>query len=182
MWSGLQLLRSPGHFLSVMRLATLPAVRQEVAAAAAAASADSRASRLGFKPLYPGTNFILCRCLINVCHADQEVPVVNWEKQVVGQVVLPGHIFGLPIRKDIVQRVVVWQLAKRRQGTSKVKTRAEVSGTTKKMYAQKGAEDRLCGEPVLTSLNRHWWCTSWWCASSAVPTRWCCSWPSTARL
>jgi large subunit ribosomal protein L4 len=43
-----------------------------------------------------------------------------------------------PIRADLLQRVVVWQLAKRRQGTAKSKNRAEVSGSTVKGAPQKG--------------------------------------------
>ncbi len=47
-------------------------------------------------------------------------------------------IFGRPIRKDILARAVNWQLAKRRAGTHKTKEIGDVSGTTKKPYAQKG--------------------------------------------
>ena len=56
-----------------------------------------------------------------------------------GQVDLPDDIFGIEvIRPDILQRVVTWQLAKRRAGTHKIKTRNEVARTGKKMYRQKG--------------------------------------------
>ena len=55
-----------------------------------------------------------------------------------GSVELSDAIFGLEPRADILQRVVVWQLAKRRAGTHKTKTRGEVNLTTKKMYRQKG--------------------------------------------
>lgn len=52
---------------------------------------------------------------------------------------LPGRIFNAPVRPDLVHRVVVWQLAKRRQGTAKTKTRGEVSGSTRKIRPQKGS-------------------------------------------
>lgn len=56
-----------------------------------------------------------------------------------GQIELPDDIFGIEeIRGDILQRVVTWQLAKRRAGTHKIKTRNEVARTGKKMYRQKG--------------------------------------------
>jgi large subunit ribosomal protein L4 len=56
-----------------------------------------------------------------------------------GQIDLPDDIFGIEeIRGDILQRVVTWQLAKRRAGTHKIKTRNEVARTGKKMYRQKG--------------------------------------------
>ena len=55
-----------------------------------------------------------------------------------GSVNLSDTIFGLEPRQDLIQRCVVWQLAKRRAGTHKVKGRAEIWRTGKKMYKQKG--------------------------------------------
>jgi large subunit ribosomal protein L4 len=47
-------------------------------------------------------------------------------------------VFGLRPRGDILQRMVVWQLAKRQAGTHKSKTYGEVEGSTRKIYKQKG--------------------------------------------
>ena len=55
-----------------------------------------------------------------------------------GQVTLSDEIFGLDPREDILQRVVRWQLAKKRQGTHKAKGRSEIARTGAKMYKQKG--------------------------------------------
>ncbi len=55
-----------------------------------------------------------------------------------GQVTLSDEIFGLEPREDILQRVVRWQLAKKRQGTHKAKGRSEIARTGAKMYKQKG--------------------------------------------
>jgi len=56
-----------------------------------------------------------------------------------GSIELSDAIFGIQdIRGDILQRMVTWQLAKRRAGTHKVQVRNEVSRTGKKMYKQKG--------------------------------------------
>lgn len=55
-----------------------------------------------------------------------------------GSVELSDEIFGAAPRADIMARVVHWQQARRRAGTHKVKGMAEVSGTTKKPYRQKG--------------------------------------------
>src|SRR3954465_14582164 len=56
-----------------------------------------------------------------------------------GSIELPDDIFGIEeIRGDILQRMVTWQLAKRRAGTHKIQVRNEVSRTSKKMYKQKG--------------------------------------------
>ena len=55
-----------------------------------------------------------------------------------GNITLADEVFGVALRSDIVARVVKWQLAKRRAGTHKVKSRSEVSMTTAKMFKQKG--------------------------------------------
>ena len=56
-----------------------------------------------------------------------------------GSIELSDEIFGIEeIRGDILQRMVTWQLAKRRAGTHKIQVRNEVSRTSKKMYKQKG--------------------------------------------
>ena len=55
-----------------------------------------------------------------------------------GEIELNDSIFGLDPRKDLIQRVIVWQLAKRRAGTHKTKTRGEINRTTKKFGRQKG--------------------------------------------
>jgi len=56
-----------------------------------------------------------------------------------GSIDLSEEIFGLEPRKDILHRMVVYQLAKRQQGTHKSKPRNEVKATSKKMYKQKGS-------------------------------------------
>ena len=55
-----------------------------------------------------------------------------------GSIELPDAIFGIEPRKDILHRVVRWQLARKQQGTHSVLTRSEVSYSTKKIYRQKG--------------------------------------------
>src|SRR5881392_1482122 len=69
---------------------------------------------------------------------EMELKVITLEGKAAGSVQLSDEIFGLEPRKDIIQRVVNWQLAKRQAGTHKTKGRAEVWRTGKKMYAQKG--------------------------------------------
>ncbi|KAK9846516.1 hypothetical protein WJX81_005775 [Elliptochloris bilobata] len=67
-----------------------------------------------------------------------EVPLWNWRREALGTCTLPGDIFNVPVRRDILQRVVRWQLAKRRQGTHKTKGRGEVRGGGRKPFPQKG--------------------------------------------
>jgi large subunit ribosomal protein L4 len=67
-----------------------------------------------------------------------KLAVRNLDNQEVGDIELAEEVFGLPVRGDILARVVHWQLAKRRAGTHKAKGISDISGTTKKPYKQKG--------------------------------------------
>lgn len=64
--------------------------------------------------------------------------VLNLDAEGTSEIELNDSIFGLEPRIDLIQRVVVWQLAKRRAGTHKVLTRGEINRTKKKVYKQKG--------------------------------------------
>jgi peptide/nickel transport system substrate-binding protein len=67
-----------------------------------------------------------------------KIAVKTIEGENAGELELADAVFAAPVRQDILQRCVVWQLARRQQGTHKSKGRAEVTATAKKMYAQKG--------------------------------------------
>ena len=67
-----------------------------------------------------------------------KLTVRNLDNKEVGDIDLADEVFGLPVRGDILARVVNWQLAKRRAGTHKTKGISDISGTTKKPYKQKG--------------------------------------------
>jgi large subunit ribosomal protein L4 len=60
------------------------------------------------------------------------------DNQEAGDIELSEEVFGLPVRRDILARVVNWQLAKRRAGTHKTKGISDISGTSTKPYKQKG--------------------------------------------
>lgn len=64
--------------------------------------------------------------------------VKNLDNKDVGTIELLDAIFALKPRRDILTRMVNWQRAKRRAGTHATKGISQVSGTTKKPYAQKG--------------------------------------------
>ncbi len=67
-----------------------------------------------------------------------KVDVYNMEGAVVGSIELSDSIFGIEPNEDVLHRVVLNQLANRRQGTHSTKTRSEVRGGGKKPYRQKG--------------------------------------------
>ena len=64
--------------------------------------------------------------------------VLNLDNKAAGDVELNDAIFGLEPRQDLIQRVVVWQLAKRRSGQHQVLTRGEVNRTKHRVGKQKG--------------------------------------------
>lgn len=64
--------------------------------------------------------------------------VKNLDNDTVGEIVLSPEVFGVPVRGDLLARMVAWQLAKRRRGTHKTKDVSEISGTGKRPWRQKG--------------------------------------------
>lgn len=66
------------------------------------------------------------------------VTVYNMEGNEVGTMELNDAVFGAPINEHLVHLAVVRQLANKRQGTQKAKTRSEVNGGGRKPWRQKG--------------------------------------------
>jgi large subunit ribosomal protein L4 len=64
--------------------------------------------------------------------------VLTLDNTSTSEVELNDAIFGLEPRADLIQRVVVWQLAKRRGGNHKTLTRAEINRTKHRVGNQKG--------------------------------------------
>ncbi len=66
------------------------------------------------------------------------VSVFNMEGKEVGTMELNDAVFGVKVNEHLVHMAVVQQLANKRQGTQKAKTRSEVSGGGRKPWRQKG--------------------------------------------
>ena len=66
------------------------------------------------------------------------VSVYNMEGKEVGTMELNDAVFGVEVNEHLVHLAVVAQLANKRQGTQKAKTRSEVSGGGRKPWRQKG--------------------------------------------
>ena len=64
--------------------------------------------------------------------------VIDLDNKAAGDIELDDAVFGAPVRRDLLSRMVNYQLAKRRQGTHKTKTVGEISGTGAKPFRQKG--------------------------------------------
>ena len=67
-----------------------------------------------------------------------KVSVYNIEGKEVGKIDLSDAVFGVEVNEHLVHMAVVSQLANKRQGTQKAKTRSEVSGGGRKPWRQKG--------------------------------------------
>lgn len=66
------------------------------------------------------------------------VPVLSQQNERVGEISLPAQVFAGPVRRHLLYEMVKMQMANRRSGTAKTKTRAFVSGGGKKPWRQKG--------------------------------------------
>jgi large subunit ribosomal protein L4 len=74
------------------------------------------------------------------------VDVRNLKNEVVGKLELSDEVFGGPINEGLLHDAVKQYLASQRSGTHKTKTRAEVSGSGKKPWRQKGTGRARVGE------------------------------------
>ena len=67
-----------------------------------------------------------------------KVDVYNLQKEKVAETEIADSVFNAEVKEHLVRDVVVWQLAKRRQGTVAVKNRSRVKGGGAKPWRQKG--------------------------------------------
>ena len=67
-----------------------------------------------------------------------QIPVYNLAGEVVEHIEISDEVFAVPFNQAVVHQAVVRQQANARQGTASTKTRSEVSGTSGKMFRQKG--------------------------------------------
>ena len=82
------------------------------------------------------------------------VDIKNAEGKTTGSIDLPASVFDAQTNVPLIHQVVVAQLAAARAGTAKAKTRAEVSGTGKKPFKQKGTGRARQGSSR-SPLQRH---------------------------
>src|SRR4029077_8192061 len=82
-----------------------------------------------------------------------KVDIKNLKNEVVGKLELSDEVFGGPINEGLMHDAVKQYLASQRSGTHKTKTRAEVAGSGRKPWKQKGTGRARVGE-VRTPLWR----------------------------
>ncbi|MDY0219833.1 MAG: 50S ribosomal protein L4 [Desulfobacterium sp.] len=81
------------------------------------------------------------------------VDVLNRSGEKVSETTLADEVFSIPVKKSVLHDVVRMQLAKKRSGTAKTKGRSEISGSTRKLYRQKGTGNARAGS-VKSPLRR----------------------------
>ncbi len=67
-----------------------------------------------------------------------KIEVRTLDNETVGETELADAVFAVDVRKDILHRMVNYQLARRRRGTRKARERGDVAGSTAKIWRQKG--------------------------------------------
>ncbi|NQT73523.1 MAG: 50S ribosomal protein L4 [Chloroflexi bacterium] len=83
-----------------------------------------------------------------------KVPVYNNQGSEVDQIDLDESVFDIPMNEAVVHQAMVRQRANARVGTANTKTRSEVSGSTRKLYRQKGTGRARAGT-LRSPLRRH---------------------------
>ncbi len=74
-----------------------------------------------------------------------QLPVYNLSGEVVRQIDVSDAVFGTPFNEAVVHQVMVGMRANARQGTSSTKTRSTVSGSSRKLFRQKGTGEARAG-------------------------------------
>ena len=80
--------------------------------------------------------------------------ILNLDNKNVGTIELDESIFGMEVRPDILHRVVLWQLARRQQGTHLTKGRSDVALTPAKPFKQKGSGNARQGSRKGTQFRK----------------------------
>jgi large subunit ribosomal protein L4 len=75
-----------------------------------------------------------------------KIAVKNFDNKQVREIEVPDAVFAYPYKEHLIHEAVQAYLAGRRAGTHKVKTRAEVSGSGKKLWRQKGTGRARTGD------------------------------------
>jgi large subunit ribosomal protein L4 len=74
-----------------------------------------------------------------------KIPVYNKNGEQIKDIEISELVFNVPFNETLVHQVMVGQLANARHGTSDTKTRSDVSGSTRKLYRQKGTGNARSG-------------------------------------
>lgn len=82
-----------------------------------------------------------------------QVPVYNLTGEEVRKIEVSDHVFAAPFNQAVVHQTMLAQRANARQGTVSTKTRGEVTGSTRKLFRQKGTGNARAGS-IRSPLRR----------------------------
>jgi len=82
-----------------------------------------------------------------------QAPVYGLTGEVVDNIEISDRVFGVPFNEGVVHQAVVRQRANARQGTASTKTRGDVTGSSRKLFRQKGTGNARAGS-VKSPLRR----------------------------
>ncbi len=82
-----------------------------------------------------------------------QVPIYSLAGDVIEHIEISDEVFGVPFNQAVVHQAMVRQQANARQGTANTKTRGEVSGSTRKLFRQKGTGRARAGS-IRSPLRR----------------------------
>ena len=82
-----------------------------------------------------------------------QAPVYNLAGEVVANIEISDKVFGVPFNEALVHQSVIRQQANARQGNASTKTRGNVSGSTRKLFKQKGTGSARAGS-IKSPLRR----------------------------
>jgi large subunit ribosomal protein L4 len=105
-----------------------------------------------------------------------KIDVFNMKREKTGEIEVSDEVFGAEVKEHLFYEVVKSQLASRRAGTQSAKTRSEVSGSSKKLYKQKGTGNARHGSiraPIYVGGGR---------AHPPTPRDWSYRPPRTVRI
>ena len=74
-----------------------------------------------------------------------QIPVYSLTGEVVEHIEISDQVFAVPFNEGVVHQAMVRQQANARQGTASTKTRGEVSGSSRKLFRQKGTGNARAG-------------------------------------
>ncbi len=84
---------------------------------------------------------------------EVQVPVYSLTGEIIKQIEISDEVFAVPFNQAVVHQAMVRQRANARQGTASTKTRSQVSGSTRKLFRQKGTGFARSGD-IRSPLRR----------------------------
>jgi len=90
---------------------------------------------------------------LKIKRIKMKIDVLTLDNKKSSAIELDKYVFGAEVRSDILQRMVTWQLAKRRTGNRKTLERSEITGSRAKIVKQKGSGGARHGDRKVSQFR-----------------------------